>query len=804
MKRPLLAACALVVFLIALWMAIFPPKLKNHIEAGKQVYIYGQVTAKQCRISDGRRSSILFLSNVTICPKEAIAYKSRSLSDSSNPPFSWENFSKQTLKNFILSAVDAWNESRKISDNEETCFGNYELSIMVYMEEDAPTIGNYVLVEGTLSDFDLPRNPGEFNSRLYYRTLGIGLRAFGGQVYWKSQENSSLREYMWRLKYQWTDILEEKLGKEHGSVLSTILFGSNDRLDAEMKHLYRSSGISHILAISGLHMSLVGMGLFKLFRRIGLPFWICSLLGMLTVLIYGVFTDAGASAYRAAGMFVIRMLGIMLGRNYDMPTSLGVLLMLMVLQNPFYLYHTGFLLSFGAMIGIGFVLPVLEERENKGRYREGIRKVLYEKWVGVKQALLVSFSVTVTTLPIMVLHFYEISPYSLLLNLVVLPLLPILFLLGIILVMVHAWEISTIICALTRLVLNLYSSMAQMSLDLPGSRCIVGGVSTYQMLFYATVLGMLILGGKRISRQGCFKLIWIGIFAMTIPVNFGAEICFLDVGQGDGIFIQSTTGQVYMIDGGSSSESDVGKYTIAPFLKSKGVREIEAWIVTHPDQDHCNGLESVLAAGYGPRVKRLLLPDASEEARDDSFQRLIELAARYEIPVSFLSAGMEWEDTDLRLKKSASRFLCLHPEKGFGLTQAISANEYSTVLYVELAGQSFLLTGDVEGEGELLLTTQLLEREISHVTMLKVAHHGSKYSTSERFLEALDADVAVISCGLNNWYGHPHEETLQRLKKDGSVILTTPHHGAITVKVYGDGKMLISSWEEDAKPAVVR
>lgn len=848
MKRPLLAVCAWVVCLIALWQTLFPPRLNDHIWDGQQVYLYGQVASKQYKISDERETFILFLSDVTICSEEQVDQKSKTISQSLNHPFSWELFSKKSLKNFIKGMASE-GKSEEIHSK-----------IMVHTDLQAD-IGSYVLVKGKVSDFDLPRNPGEFNSRLYYATLDTAMQMFADEICWESTQHNALLENMWELKCKWSKILEDQLGRQQGSVLATILFGSKDRLDNDMKDLYQQSGISHILAISGLHMSLVGMGLFKLLRRLGCPFGMASIGGIILIVTYGVFTGAGASAYRAAGMFVIRMLGILLERSYDMLTSLGVLLLMMVLQNPLYLQHIGFLLSFGAMVGIGCVLPLLETPRNTGKYMEGWRKVIGVCWIGIKQSLIVSFSVTVTTLPIMVLGFYKIAPYSLLLNLVVIPLLPTLFLLGITLIIVSETPLASIICVLTELVLNLYSSLAELSVALPGSELIVGGVSTLQVLFYLLILGMLILCGKHISRQGCFKLLWIAILSMTIPVNFRAEICFLDVGQGDGIFVQTSTGKVYMIDGGSTSEKNVGKYTLAPFLKSKGIREIEGWIITHPDEDHCNGLREVLEAGYGSRtignvggeaengsglmenesglmengsglmenggglmenesgvkgsrsrVKRLLLPDVTG-IEAEALDELRELASIYDIPVYYLSAGMEWEEGDVR-------FHCLHPAKGY---EAESTNEYSVVLYLEMRDYSALLTGDIEGKGERLLENSLLENshlgnsylgnshlrssqlgsshlgssylassqlgsrhageEKMHVNLLKVAHHGSRYSTLDSFLMVIDADLAVVSCGENNRYGHPHEETLKRLEEDGSALLQTPQCGAITVKV---------------------
>ena len=794
MKRPLLAVCALVVCLTILWQALFPPDLPEHAWSGERVYLYGRVVGKEHKTASGQEKSILYLSDIILF---------------SDLP---QEFGGEISTNQLSSALTEYGVTSVMAEDKQ---------VMIYLSENLlgdssesvgdagtvrePLMGQYVLIEGVLADFDRPRNPGEFDSRLYYAGLGVRMQMFQGEPVWYGREYDRFLEGMWQLKYRWTKILVARLGQKNGSILATILLGSKEVLDGEMKTLYQLSGISHILAISGLHISLVGMGIYSIVRRIGLPTWVAALVGILGVILFGIFTDAGASAYRAAGMFVIRMLGTVLRRNYDMLTSLGVLLVLMVLQNPLCLYQMGLQLSFGAMIGIGCIYPLLLGEEKTHIYREGVAKRIYKFRQGIKKSLILSFSVMVVTFPVMSLTFYEIAPYSLVLNLLILPFLPCLFVLGILLIVVWRWEISTIFCILTNSVLNGYAWMAQQSLRLPGSRLIVGGVHAYQVLFYLMVLGILILWGKRISRQGCWKLVFIAILSMTVRVNFRTEICFLDVGQGDGIFVQTDAGDCYLIDGGSSSEKEIGKYTIAPFLKSKGVREIDAWIITHPDADHCNGLADTLEAGYGKRVKRILLPSAMDASRGGNenatenetgngaedktenaeYQEILELAEKYNIPVYFLSAGMQWQEDD-------ARFLCLNPPpltqitpitasqtnaQMFSKAAELSANEYSLVFYLELGKRSFLLTGDVEKSGEKYLIAELQKRGITHVDVLKVAHHGSRYSTTEAFLDVLDADVAVISCGENNVYGHPHRETLERLKKEGCVVWNIAEKG---------------------------
>ena len=183
----------------------------------------------------------------------------------------------------------------------------------------------------------------------------------------------------------------------------------------------------------------------------------------------------------------------------------------------------------------------------------------------------------------------------------------------------------------------------------------------------------------------------------------------------------------------------------------------------------------MLEGGSGKRIGRLILPDIAPDNRDESYLRLEALAAAYDIPVSYLSAGMCWQDGEVE-------FSCLHPPAGYTETDS---NEYSQVLYVKYGLFTMLLTGDIEADGEGLLTEQMREREIGSVTVLKVAHHGSSSSTGVDFLRQANPLIAVISCGENNIYGHPHEETLEKLRGIGAAIFQTPECGAVIVR--GDG-----------------
>lgn len=752
MKRPLLAACLAIVCIIGIYYFIFPPALPAAAPAeGEKVFLYGRIDRKESRIFYGKEQFILYLSDVSVFDSETALKSGQE-----------------------ISSDNKWNQ------------------IMCYVLPNQCKLrsGSFVLLCGKPEDFRRPTNPGEFDSRLYYRSVGIDFCVKSAEILWESASYSRAKEFLQKVRMLGEARLDYVLEERYASVLKTMLLGNKRALDEEVKGLYQENGIAHILAISGLHISLLGMGLYGGLRKTGVPIWLAAPVCIIGILAYGELVGAGVSALRAIGMFLIRMVAEILGRSYDMLTALGVLMLFMVLGQPLYLFHSGFLLSFSSLFGIGLLYPALErgrkeKREGALVYREGWKKRIYGAKEWLCKSFWVSFSVTVANLPVTLWYFYEVPVYSVLLNLVVIPFMTVLMYLGIGLLIIPAggWLKAPALCV--EGILWLYETLCRGSENLPGHTWILGRPKMWQMILFVILVWGIMQKGIWQKKEKYLRwldlrkgLLVVAVFVICarVPENF--QITFLDVGQGDGICIRTERGKTYLVDCGSSSKSEVGKYTLAPFLKCQGVREIEAVFITHPDEDHFSGLAGLLEEGYGRRIKRLVLPDIAAGDKDEDFAALEALAEQYGIPVGYLSAGMEWQD-------GAVRFLCLHPPAEIS---GLESNSYSQVLYLEQGDFSVLLTGDVEGTGEDMLMKQLTERGIGEVTVLKVAHHGSKYSTSEKFLEQVSPKVAVISCGADNSYGHPHAQTLERLWGVGSVVFTTPECGAVTVE---NGKSVV-------------
>lgn len=628
-------------------------------------------------------------------------------------------------------------------------------------------IGSRIKVRGYPSEFQEATNPGQFDMKFYYQLSGISFRLSGAYILTESTAYNKFGEGLYRLRCLLAAQLDAGLPKEEAGVMKTMLLGAKGSMEEEWKALYQRNGIAHILAISGLHISLLGMGTFKLIRRLGVPIGAAAAVSGGLMFCYGIMTGFSVSMLRAVIMFLLHMLAKMMGRTYDMLTAAGVAAVLILLEQPLYLYYGGFIFSFGCVLGIGLLMPALTESKNP----------LPAWW----KCILSGCAMAAISYPMYLWFYYQFPPYSVLLNLFVVPLMSFLMAAGMILLAMQSFcpGAAFLPALLIQGILRIYETACNICDRLPGHMFTLGKPETWQLCLYLMILALIVSTKAFKKKKVSLKVKWLmalaGIMLLTIRPWNALELTFLDMGQGDCIFVKSRIGNHYLIDGGSTSLPAVGKYRIIPFLKYKGAGELEAVIVTHPDEDHISGILELLEQGQfeGISIKNLVLPEIKEELKNAAYKEL-ELAAQSAgTAVSYINTGEGIVDGKMLMQ-------CLNPR-----TDEIyqEANEYSVV--VELAEQdiSVLLTGDAEGVGERVLLEEFIQREGNvPITVLKAAHHGSRYSTSEELLEILKPRVVIISCGKNNPYGHPHKETLDRLKEVGSKVLITAEHGAVTVK----------------------
>ena len=663
-------------------------------------------------------------------------------------------------------------------------------------------IGNIIKVRGKLRQFEEAANKGNFDSRKYYLSLGFYGKIEAGTIEVINSDYSGIRQGLYELRMEIIERLEKLCSDNNGifsiinnknGIIGAIILGDKTDLDSDIKELYSVSGIAHILAISGLHISFIGMAIYRLLRR-RFRFLFSAAVSIPVVLSFGIMSGFGISTIRAIIMFILKIIGEVLGRKYDAITAISLAGLVLLVQNPFVVCNSGFQMSFGAIIAIVLILPIVEEILNTDN------KII--------KVISANFTISLVMNPILAWNYYELPTFSFLLNIVVVPLMSV----------VIVSSIAGIFCSCIMFgfgkvvifpgcgILELYTFLCNIINKSSVASIVVGQPKVTIIIVYYAILLVVLFGLKNIRtkytraekerniikketglvlerkakkekrikgknvklRLACIVgFLLLNCLIYYIP-NPGFYITFINVGQGDGILIHGDNGTKVMVDGGSTSEKQVAKNCIVPYLKAEGIGTIDYSIITHTDKDHISGILEILENNNSNRIriKNLVMPDIN--MKDDTYNELIEKAKLKKINVLYIKKG----DT---LSLGKTKIKCIYPET---TTTASDKNDYCTVLSVKNKTSKILLTGDISKKIEEKIKDDIEE----NYTVLKVAHHGSNYSSSEKFLKKVNPKYSIISVGKNNSYGHPGNETMERLRKQGGVIYRTDEKGGITIR----------------------
>lgn len=538
------------------------------------------------------------------------------------------------------------------------------------------------------------------------------------------------------------------------------------------------------MAISGLHISLLALAVAGILRRLGfpMPVWVILSVGVLAG--YGILIGQPTTAVRALLMFFVLQGARLLGRSYDLLSALAFAGILMLLDNPDLILDGGCRLSFCAVIGVGWyvseknkIFRIIGEKEkgkNKGKGGKG------SSAGAISENIRVGWYLWLFTLPVMLDTFYQVSVVGILWNLVVIPLLPVIIASGGLGVILAGWNIflGSLVGSPAYGMLQLYQEIGNISEKLPVGIWTPGQPSKPVIAGYYLMIFLVILVEKQlIKREKRWKIrkIFPGmelcsmlllLLLMAHPWQQREKITFLDVGQGDASLLQSG-GQTLLLDGGSTSQKNVGTYVILPYIKQQGISCLEAVVLTHTDQDHINGVTEVLEEGKKGwlTVKNLMYPYWMEGTEQG--KQLKKLAEEAGASCKKIRAGD-------RLTIGKAEAVVLYPKEQEKIAEP---NAGSLVLFWKWEGVRAMFTGDLPEEKERELLQNLPACEI-----LQVGHHGSATSTCREFLEQVQPSLAVISCAMKNRYGHPSPDTVDRLKKTGCEIRYTMKSGAITIR----------------------
>ena len=638
------------------------------------------------------------------------------------------------------AAVDGWVE-----------LDGKDYAVRVYLDSDLELEpGNRIL-----GDFKFRTTTGSAEDELYHRGNGVFLLAY--------QRGNVVVERCWSvplLRYPaiWRNMMKEWIlevfPEDTAGFAVALLLGDRSGIDYETSTDFKFSGISHIIAVSGLHVSIL-FGL--VYFLTGRKRWLTALIGIPTVVFFAAVAGFSASVTRAAIMQTVMILAMVSRKEYDPHSSLSFAGLLMLVINPLAISSVSFQLSYACMAGIiCFGEPVRAWLTDKRRMGKLPRRL--QSWLC--SGISVSVSAAVFTTPLVALHFGTVSLVSLVTNLLTVWVVSLIFY-GILAVCLFAplhLGIAAAVAAVTAWPIRYVLAVAKLTAAFPLAAVYTKSVYIVAWLIFVYVLLViylcckekpagLFIGLSSVMLCLCISLSWLE------PTLDDARMTVLDVGQGQAILLQSQ-GKTYLVDCGGDYDQDAADIT-AETLLSQGISRLDGVILTHYDRDHSGGVEYLMKR---INVDLLLLPHANDE--NGVGESLKAMAGDNALTVK----------EDLTLSFGEGEITLFAP---FSYN---SGNESSMSVLFKTENCAILITGDMGTAGEEML---LKYHDLPQVDALVVGHHGSKTSTSEALLEAVDPAYAFISVGENNSFGHPAQVILDRLTAFGCIVYRTDENGTI-------------------------
>lgn len=673
---------------------------------------------------------------------------------------------------------------RKAGNNEyRNIKGKLLLSTPYDMDEKLLDYGRKVVFRGKLTEPDGARNPGGFDYRLYLAQKGAGAAVFAYADDIEPGEDvkgNFLIKAGLMIRERIVYVIESSLPEQQAGLMNGMLIGYREGLSDEVKEAFSDAGLMHIMAVSGANVAFLMMPLSLLLKLLRVRRRAANLLIMAFLNLFVCVTGFEASVMRAVFMACVLLVSSMLYREPDVYSAIAVSCIIMLIISPYMIFNIGFQLSYAATLGIVMLYG-------------NISKIITCRLIPKNAADIIAATLAAQlgVLPITLIHFNKISVIAIIPNILSAPLLEITTILGAIMALLGQFSLtlSRAIGYLNNIFLSLLLYITKWSSSVPYAsvRTITPSLAAaavyyifvWFFLWYVPKKGIRIRPRHWAAVLACAAV----IFAVSIMRPGVLDVVFLDVGQGDCIFIRTSSGKTVLIDGGGSSnpetDSKVGEMTVVPFLLDYGTGSIDVAVATHAHSDHIQGLMDVINM---ISVKRLLIP-AVEDLTD--FGDLLAAADKNCIPVSACSAG------DTVILDDRTTLMVLNPIDGLR-TDELSANNTSLVLKLCYGETAVLFMGDAEREVEERLiddcsgpgsTEDLLDADV-----IKIGHHGSDTSTSEAFIDEVDPDAAVISAGRNNKFGHPSPEVVARLSERGVKTFRTDECGAVILQ--SDGRKI--------------
>ena len=682
---------------------------------------------------------------------------------------------KEYKTKYILK-IDTINSNKKYKNTKVILYTKKGKETLKYGDK-IELVGNFKLAQER-------RNPGGFDYRFYLKTKKIyGIVTTKNTKKLKENNVNIISMIANKTANVIKNQSKKLLKNKEACLLIGLLIGDTDEIDEETKEDFRNSNLTHMLAVSGLHVSYVLLGVNYIITKVKIHKKLSKIIVMLLILFFILVTGATPSVLRAGTMTIYLIIGGIFYRRISVFSSLNLSLLVIIIMNPYCLLDVGLQLSYAGTIGIVYLYPIIKEK-------------IYNK----ANSILITISANIVIIPIMLYNFNTISLTFFISNILAGPIIGIIIILGfsIIIISLIFFPIANIFSKILNLLIILFLNTAKACANLPFSKIFIITPTLKFIFLYYCLLVFIIIKERiqiRINIKLRNKVIATLIILVIInPIKYfsnikqsNLKIYFVDVGQGDSTCIVTPKNKVILIDGGGNSKDenyDIGKQTLLPYLLDKKINKIDYCIVSHFDSDHCGGLMYILK---NLKVKNIIIGKQYEEY--ENYKEFIKIAKDKKINIRVVEAG---EKITIEKNLYIDVLWPINREK-MVIQNAINNN--SLVFKLKYINFSMLFTGDIEEIAEKEILDNYKENtEFLKSTILKVAHHGSKTSSTKEFINIVKPKYAVIGVGKDNIFGHPSNVTIENLRTINTEIYRTDEMGEISINVNIKGNINIEEF----------
>ena len=629
-------------------------------------------------------------------------------------------------------------------------------------------VNDIVKLRGQFTAQQNYNNPGAFNYKIKLLNEGIV-----GNVFVKNNDFSITREvrsgfkyYIYKIKDKILENLKNVMSPNDAAILFDMVFGGYDGINPEVLKAFSSTGIVHLLSVSGSHIALIVAFITWSGKLLKLSNKINAVLGIVIIIMYAALAGFVPPVIRSVLMGGLSLIAVILEKEVFAKNSLSIIALGMLFVNPLLLYDISFQLSFMATAGLLYLAPIISAK-------------LYLLPQSIRQNLAITIAAQLATLPFLAWYFNTVSLSSIFSNLLAVPILEfmiILTILGVLLSLMVPLVAKVLLVSCSLLLGAVYDFIVLLSKFSYGSVYLPSGNIYYGIGYYIMLVGVFNDAYYSAIKKYDKKLWLINfvVVAMILTViayqnkySLKMEVHFIDVGQGDCCLVITPHRKAILIDtGGNINDNfNIGEKVVVPYLRHIGITSLEYIILTHCHIDHAGGAGAVVD---NINTKYVLIGKENRDLYAKAMKRSVEKCDNL-IPVLELE---QFKIDDVMFEIIPSENIISN-----------NINEYSNVVKVSYGKNDFMITGDLEVEGE----NAILNKNINIASeVLKVGHHGSNTSSSEKFLKQVQPLYGVISVGYNNRFGHPDSAVLERMEKLGIKIYRTDLNGAIVFQATKD------------------